>query len=145
MCRACIVILAALPLLAADFRGDVEYARAGEVSLKLDASIPDGPGPFPAAILVHGGAWRNGDKRTYMQPMFAPLSSAGFAWFSINYRMAPGDLYPAALDDLVSAIRPCGTATNVRGDYAFQSLAPGWYDVRAELHGHYPYTTSAVV
>ena len=36
---------------------DVEYGRAGDVSLRLDACTPPGPGPFPVAILVHGGGW----------------------------------------------------------------------------------------
>ena len=39
---------------AAEFK-DVEYREAAGVHLLLDAQIPDGEGPFPAAILVHGG------------------------------------------------------------------------------------------
>jgi alpha-L-fucosidase 2 len=99
------VLLAAAAACAADLRTDIEYGKAGAVSLKLDASIPEGKGPFPAVILVHGGGWRNGDKATYVKPVFKPLSDAGFAWFSINYRMAPDHIYPAAVDDLVTAVR----------------------------------------
>src|SRR5215472_16018642 len=32
------------------------------VSLRLDAHIPPGKGPFPAVILVHGGGWTAGSK-----------------------------------------------------------------------------------
>jgi alpha-L-fucosidase 2 len=67
---------------------DVEYARAGKVSLRFDAHIPNGPGPFAAVILVHGGAWVMGDRTNNVQPLFQPLSDAGFAWFSISYRLA---------------------------------------------------------
>jgi alpha-L-fucosidase 2 len=67
---------------------DVEYARAGKVSLRFDAHIPNGPGPFAAVILVHGGAWVMGDKTNNVQPLIQPLSDAGFAWFSISYRLA---------------------------------------------------------
>jgi alpha-L-fucosidase 2 len=70
---------------------DVEYGRAGKYSLRLDLHIPDGAGPFAAVILVHGGGWIVGDKTNDVQPLFAPLSDAGFAWFSISYRLA-GDV-----------------------------------------------------
>ena len=93
------------PALAAGVTSDVEYARAGAESLRLDASIPDGPGPFPAVIIVHGGGWMGGDKKTNAAPLFAPLSAAGFAWFSVNYRLAPAYRYPACLEDIESAIR----------------------------------------
>jgi len=63
---------------------DVVYSQAGGTQLTLDASIPDGPGPFPAAVLVHGGGWVAGDKQQYITYIFEPLSNAGFAWFSIN-------------------------------------------------------------
>jgi acetyl esterase/lipase len=89
---------------------DVEYGRAGDVSLKLDAYVPDGSGPFPAVILVHGGGWTTGDKdggprKGYMFPLHAPLEKAGFAWFSINYRLAPAHHYPACIEDVETAIR----------------------------------------
>jgi alpha-L-fucosidase 2 len=67
---------------------DVEYARAGKVSLRFDAHIPNGAGPFAAVILVHGGAWVMGDKTNNVQPLIQPLTDAGFAWFSISYRLA---------------------------------------------------------
>ena len=84
---------------------DIEYANAGGVRLTLDAHVPDGNGPFPAAILVHGGGWVAGDKQQYITYIFQPLSDAGFAWFSINYRLAPQFRFPADADDVESAIQ----------------------------------------
>jgi alpha-L-fucosidase 2 len=98
-------ILLAATLGRAAIIPDIEYARASGESLKLDASIPDGPGPFPAAILVHGGGWVAGDKQQYIIYIFEPLSRAGFAWFSINYRLAPKYKFPAAMEDTEAAIR----------------------------------------
>jgi alpha-L-fucosidase 2 len=94
----------------AGLQTDLEYGFAGGESLKLDAYVPEGSGPFPAVILVHGGGWNAGDKsggpkKGYMAPMQAPLEKAGFAWFSINYRLAPKHPYPAAVEDVETAIR----------------------------------------
>jgi acetyl esterase len=103
-----ITILALLLLsLAAHARRlkDIVYTRAGGMDLAFDADIPDGPGPFPAAVLVHGGGWVAGDKRQYITYIFQPLSDAGFAWFSINYRLAPQFHFPAPADDIAQAIR----------------------------------------
>lgn len=103
------LILAGLLALAnfarAGLTKDIEYAKPGGVSVKLDACIPDGPGPFPAAILVHGGGWSGGDKATEIDPLFAPLTQAGIAWFSINYRLAPQYPYPACVEDAEAAVR----------------------------------------
>ena len=98
---------------SAELRKDLEYGRAGAVSLKLDASVPAGAGPFPIAILIHGGGWSGGDKggstrpgdSADITPWFGPLTQANFTWFSINYRLAPANRWPAALDDVQTAIR----------------------------------------
>lgn len=84
---------------------DVEYARPGGKPVLLDLHVPDGPGPFPAAILVHGGGFDEGSKSTNVRPLFDVLANAGFAWFSIDYRMAPEFHFPQANDDMNSAIR----------------------------------------
>lgn len=92
---------------------DIEYASAGGQRILLDAHVPDGDGPFPVAILVHGGGWSRGDKSgtekpgdsADITPWFAPLTAANFTWFSINYRHAPQHRWPACLEDVQSAIR----------------------------------------
>jgi alpha-L-fucosidase 2 len=71
----------------------------------LDAFVPEGPGPFPTCVLVHGGGFTKGDKQTYVKPLFEPLSKAGFAWFTINYRLAPQHRWPACAEDVETAIR----------------------------------------
>ena len=86
-------------------RKDVEYAHPGGKSLFLDLHVPDGAGPFPAAILVHGGGFDEGSKSTNVRPLFDVLANAGFAWFSIDYRLAPEFHFPQAIEDLYSAIR----------------------------------------
>jgi acetyl esterase/lipase len=111
-----IIFLASVALVRAVEPGlhkDIEYGVAAGVSLKLDASVPEGAGPFPVAILVHGGGWSGGDKANVgsegkgadVSPWFAPLTAAKFTWFSINYRLAPAHRWPACFDDVQTAIR----------------------------------------
>jgi len=92
---------------------DISYGNAEGENLLLDAHVPEGKGPFPVAILIHGGGWSGGDKIGTLKsgssaditPWFAPLSKADFTWFSINYRLAPKHRWPACLQDVQTAIR----------------------------------------
>lgn len=84
---------------------DLEYSDAGGETLKLDVGVPNGEGPFPIAIVVHGGGWTGGDKRGDIMPVLAALTRANIAWFSINYRLAPQHRWPAPLEDVLAAIR----------------------------------------
>src|SRR5881227_1002431 len=83
---------------------DVEFARPGGKPLLLDFHVPDGQGPFPAAILVHGGGFDEGSRSTNVRPLFEPLTKAGFAWFTIDYRLAPEFRFPQANEDMNTAI-----------------------------------------
>lgn len=107
MWKFALVLAVAAPFLsAADIdKKDVEYGNPGGKPLLLDLHVPDGPGPFPAAILVHGGGFDEGSKSTNVRPLFEPLAKAGFAWFSIDYRLAPQFRFPQAIEDVNTAIR----------------------------------------
>jgi acetyl esterase len=102
--RTLVFLLATALAGAATDQKDVEYGRPGGKALLLDLHVPDGPGPFPAAILVHGGGFDEGSKSTNVRPLFDPLANAGFAWFSIDYRMAPEFRFPQAREDMDAAI-----------------------------------------
>ena len=86
-------------------RKDVEYDHPSGKPALLDLHVPDGPGPFPAAILVHGGGFDQGSKSTNVRPLFDLLANAGYAWFSIDYRMAPEFRFPQAIADVNSAVK----------------------------------------
>jgi acetyl esterase/lipase len=90
---------------AADMQTNIEYGKAGDETLLLDASVPDGNGPFAAVIIVHGGGWSGGDKQQDITVLFKPLTDANLVWFSINYRLAPKNHWPACLEDVKRAIR----------------------------------------
>jgi alpha-L-fucosidase 2 len=84
---------------------DVEFAKPNGVSLTLDASLPDSGPLRGAVILVHGGGWEAGDKRTYIRPWFETLTGAGIPWFTINYRLGPQSKHPGAVEDIEAAVR----------------------------------------
>ena len=85
-------------------RLNIEYGEAGGEKLLLDAHVPAGDGKFPVVLIVHGGGWSSGDKETDIVPVFAPFAT-NFTWFTINYRLAPTNRWPACYDDLETAIR----------------------------------------
>lgn len=97
---------------------DVEYGQVAGEKLLLDVHEPDGKGPFPVAIYVHGGGWIGGDKANPDDsPMLEILNKASFTWFSINYRLAPNHRWPACEDDVQTAIRWVkANAVNYKGD-----------------------------
>ncbi len=103
MWKMCVIaaMLASGPALD---QKDVEYGQPGGHAVLLDLHVPEGPGPFPAAILVHGGGFDQGSKSTNVKPLFDVLSSAGIAYFSIDYRMAPEFHFTEANEDVDSAI-----------------------------------------
>jgi acetyl esterase len=105
MRRLVVVLALAGAALWATDQKDVEFAKPGGKALLVDLHVPDGAGPFPAAILIHGGGFDEGSRSTNVRPLFDVLASAGYAWFSIDYRMAPQFRFPEASADVATAIR----------------------------------------
>ncbi len=102
----CLMTTMTMTAAAAENYKDVQFSHAGGVDLRFDASIPDGAGPFAAAIIVHGGGWVRGDRRTDVAPLFKPLEDAGIAWFSIDYRLQADPLrFGVAVNDVEAAVQ----------------------------------------
>ena len=100
-----VVALSGRVVLATDVL-DVEYGATAGERLRLDAHVPDGDGPFPMVIVAHGGGWSAGDKRKDIAVILEPLTKSGaFTRFSINYRLAPTNHWPACFEDVQTAIR----------------------------------------
>lgn len=58
----------------------------------------------PVVVLIHGGGWRSG-KRHHMEAFAESLVAAGYAAFTIDYRLAPEFPFPAQLDDVRLAVQ----------------------------------------
>jgi acetyl esterase/lipase len=62
--------------------------------------------PTPLVIYMHGGGWIGGDKRTGIGLIFARrLVDAGYAFASLDYRLAPEFQFPAQIEDIRCAVR----------------------------------------
>lgn len=84
-------------------RFNVEYGEAGGENLLLDAHVPEGNGSFPVVLIVHGGGWTSGDREKDIVPVFAPFAT-NLTWFTISYRLAPTNHWPACYEDVQTAI-----------------------------------------
>jgi acetyl esterase/lipase len=90
--------LAALPVPAPDHR--IPY---GDDPLQFgELRLPDGPGPHPVAVIVHGGCWRAAYDLRHASHMAAALASAGVATWSLEYRRIgnEGGGWPGTLTDV---------------------------------------------
>lgn len=83
---------------------DIEYQRHGDKPWLLRIYQPKGPGPFPAIIDVHGGAWHNGD-RLNNAGIDRALAANGIVVAAIDFRQPPEAGYPASLCDVNLATR----------------------------------------
>ena len=84
---------------------DIEYARVGNKSLKLDLYLPEGQGPFPLIIWIHGGGWTSGNKSLSSDSPQVRQTARGYAVASINYRLSQEAKFPAQIEDCKAAVR----------------------------------------
>jgi len=82
------------------------YGHADGETLTMDYYAPQGDGVHPIAIIIHGGGYQRGDSKSGSEAYCADfLAPAGYAVFSINYRLAPKYPYPFMVYDVERAIR----------------------------------------
>jgi acetyl esterase/lipase len=92
---------AALPKPA---HADLAYAKVSPAQT-LDIYLPEGDGPFPLVINIHGGGFRMGDKDMLDAPILDALLAKGIAVASIDYRLSGEARFPAAIEDAKAAVR----------------------------------------
>lgn len=86
---------------------DIVYRKVGDQDLKLDLIEPsEGDGPFPALVVIHGGAWRAGNKRDgYVRAVMTEAAKRGYVAISPQYRFCPKEKFPAQVIDVKGAVR----------------------------------------
>jgi len=83
---------------------DVVYRTVNGVELGMDVAVPEGSGPFPVVICLHGGGWSMGSRKSF-HGIIVDLAENGFVAASIEYRLAPAARHPAQVEDIRAAIR----------------------------------------
>jgi acetyl esterase/lipase len=79
---------------------------ADPVKHKLDLYLPQDQKDFPVVFFVHGGAWRHGDKSSFLG-LYGYLASSlarhGLGVVVPNYRLSPGVTHPEHIRDIARA------------------------------------------
>jgi acetyl esterase/lipase len=82
--------------------GATEIAYGTAPRQVLDVTYPRGTGAAPVLVMLHGGAFRMGDKRDLA--IWPEVLAAGIAVVRVNYRLSGTDLWPAQGEDCLAAI-----------------------------------------
>jgi acetyl esterase/lipase len=80
------------------------YVERDSGPLAADIYRPQGAGPFPGILVVHGGAWRIG-ARADLAAIAKGLAQRGYVAVAIDYRLAPQYKFPAQIHDCQAAVR----------------------------------------
>jgi len=83
---------------------DVEYLHHGDKPFHARLFKPQGDGPFPVMIELHGGAWVNGTRENGNAGNEA-LASNGIIVAALDFRVPPEASYPASFQDIHYGIR----------------------------------------
>jgi len=83
---------------------EVEFRRTPKRTLMARIYQPQGTGPFPTLLDLHGGAWNNKD-RLANEPMDRAVAASGVLVVAIDMTLAPEAPYPAAVQDASYGIR----------------------------------------
>ena len=86
---------------------DIEYGKAGDVSLKLDMLLPKQPAkvPLPLLVYIHGGGWNGHDKTEGYEPLGPLVASGNYVGATVEYRFTSVAPWPAQIYDCKAAIR----------------------------------------
>ena len=92
------------PTLEISVGGVVRYGDAPQQFVEL--RVPEGDGPFPVIVFIHGGFWRNLYDASLSHAQAADARTHGYATWNIEYRRVgdDGGGYPGTLDDVAAAI-----------------------------------------
>src|SRR6267142_3406420 len=84
---------------------EVEFRRAASGRMLMGRIYqPQGVGPFPTLLDLHGGAWNNKD-RLANEPMDRAVAASGVLVVAIDMTLAPDAPYPASVQDANYGVR----------------------------------------
>ena len=83
---------------------DVEFRRTPARTLMARVYQPQGPGPFPTLLDLHGGAWHDKDRFANV-PMCQAAARSGVLVVAIDMRNSPEAAYPGSVQDANYGVR----------------------------------------
>jgi acetyl esterase/lipase len=87
------------------FEKDIKYGTGGGEDLKLDLARPEkASGRLPCVVVIHGGAWRAGNKSMHVKQTW-DFAQRGYVAATVGYRFCPKHLFPAQVEDVKCAVR----------------------------------------
>jgi acetyl esterase/lipase len=75
----------------------------GEIAIRI--YTPQGQGPFPVIVYIHGGGWVIADLDTYDSSPRALANAAKALVISTHFRLAPEHPFPASHEDCLAAYK----------------------------------------
>lgn len=83
---------------------EVEFLKTAKRQLMAKIYQPQGAGPFPVLLDLHGGAWNNKDRHANT-PMDEAVAKSGVLVVAIDMSLAPEAAYPACVQEASYGIR----------------------------------------
>jgi acetyl esterase/lipase len=84
---------------------DLVYGRVEGAGLLADVAYPEGDGPFPVILSVHGGRWKAGSRTDKSAINVRQWAGFGFFAMTIDYRLVGCTPAPACYQDMLCAVR----------------------------------------
>lgn len=87
---------------------DLPYAGTDNPRQRLDLLLPEkriGNEPLPLVVWIHGGGWRNGDKRSGINRVSPVVTTGRYVGATIGYRLSGEAQWPLQIHDCKAAIR----------------------------------------
>jgi len=101
----CFISMQGLAADEIEIMSDVVCGKAGQDTLHMDVALPSNREENrPCIVVIHGGAWRHGDKKLHEEDI-KRFARQGYVSASLAYRLCPKDVFPAQIEDVKCAIR----------------------------------------
>jgi len=84
-------------------KNDIIYNKRVPKACVLDYYKPEGKGPFPVVLYIHGGGFMAGDK-AYRKALGTWFALNGYFAINVNYGLSPEYVYPKPLKHLFAAL-----------------------------------------
>lgn len=76
----------------------------GRTSLAIDVFAQPGRDVQPTVVVIHGGGWTSGSREAHVGQLLELLTSAGYSWVSVDYRLGGAGVIGDAVDDVRAAV-----------------------------------------